>query len=62
MKSIINDAAGTYGVDAALVRSIVNAESGFDSNATSPKGAMGLMQLMPETARELGGAQRLRPG
>ena len=53
-ESIINDAAGTYGVDAALVRSIVNAESGFDSNATSPKGAMGLMQLMPETARELG--------
>jgi soluble lytic murein transglycosylase-like protein len=47
-------AADKYGLPRSLVRSVMAAESGFQPGAVSPKGAIGLMQLMPETARELG--------
>lgn len=50
----IADAAATHGVDVALVRAVMHAESGFNPNARSRKGAIGLMQLMPDTAREMG--------
>jgi soluble lytic murein transglycosylase-like protein len=48
--AIIREAAAIHGVSATLIRSVVQAESAFDSSALSRAGAMGLMQLMPETA------------
>ena len=47
-------AAKKYLIPESFVRSVMKAESGFQANAVSPKGAIGLMQLMPETARKLG--------
>lgn len=51
---IINRLAQKYAISKHLVMAVVAAESCFDSKAESPKGAQGLMQLMPITARELG--------
>jgi soluble lytic murein transglycosylase-like protein len=51
---IIHEAALTYAVDPALIRSVMQAESGFDPAAVSRTGAAGLMQLMPDLAAELG--------
>lgn len=50
----ISAAARRVGLDPALVRAVVASESAFDPRALSHKGAQGLMQLMPDTARELG--------
>jgi soluble lytic murein transglycosylase-like protein len=51
---LIQEHARRQGLRPDLVRAVIQVESGFDKRALSPKGAMGLMQLMPDTARSLG--------
>jgi transglycosylase-like protein with SLT domain/uncharacterized protein DUF4124 len=51
---VIHDRASRYGVPERLVTAVIRAESGFNPRAVSPKGARGLMQLMPQTASLLG--------
>lgn len=51
---IVQQVSRTHGVDAGLIHAVIRAESNYDSFALSEKGAMGLMQLMPETAAQYG--------
>lgn len=54
LETIFEKAAKTYNVDVELLKAMAKAESDFDPNATSKSGAMGIMQLMPATAKGLG--------
>jgi hypothetical protein len=54
LNEVVNAASGRYRLDPDLVSSVIKAESGFNVRAVSPKGAQGLMQLMPDTASKLG--------
>jgi soluble lytic murein transglycosylase-like protein len=54
LNQAVKTASGTYQLDPDLVTSVIRAESDFNIHALSPKGAQGLMQLMPQTATQLG--------
>src|SRR5208282_1059145 len=54
LNEVVNIASAAYHLDPDLVNSVIHAESGFNAHAVSPKGARGLMQLMPGTASQLG--------
>lgn len=54
LDEVVNSASGRYRLDPDLVNSVIKAESGFNIRAVSPKGAQGLMQLMPGTASNMG--------
>lgn len=62
VRPLMREAAQAHQVDYALLKAVVATESGFDPVAVSPKGAVGLMQLMPATAQRYGlrGAEPLR--
>lgn len=52
--TLVHRAARDHSVDPALVHAVISVESGYRLRAVSPRGAMGLMQLMPATARDYG--------
>ena len=54
LDDVVSDASSHYKLDPDLINSVIRAESGFNTRAVSPKGAQGLMQLMPQTASKLG--------
>jgi soluble lytic murein transglycosylase-like protein len=58
---LIQQAAYRHNVDAKLVHAVIQTESAYNSSAQSPKGAVGLMQLMPDTARRFGVSDRNDP-
>jgi soluble lytic murein transglycosylase len=59
--TLINSIASNQGMNPTVIKSIIAVESGYDPQARSSKGAMGLMQLMPETAQDLGVADPWDP-
>ena len=60
-EDLIQEAARVHQIDAALIRAVMRTESSFDPTAVSPVGAMGLMQLMPALAKEMGVVDPMDP-
>ena len=58
---IVETFSSKYNIDGDFIKAIIKQESGFNPNATSKKGAMGLMQLMPSTAKSLGVVDAYNP-
>ncbi len=54
VRHLIREASSQHGVEFELLQAVISAESAFDPQAVSPKGAVGLMQLIPETAERFG--------
>jgi soluble lytic murein transglycosylase-like protein len=61
LNQVINSISGRHHIDPDFVNSVIHAESGFNQHAVSAKGAQGLMQLMPQTATQLGVADAFNP-
>jgi len=61
LNEVINTISDRHHLDPDFINSVIHAESGFNAHAVSPKGARGLMQLMPETASKLGVANSFDP-
>jgi soluble lytic murein transglycosylase-like protein len=58
---LIQEAARAYSLDPAMIKAVMQTESAFNAMAVSPVGAVGLMQLMPEVAAELGAVDPMDP-
>ena len=61
MKAMIDRIADEQGVESQLVHSVIRAESNYNAGAVSPKGAQGIMQLIPSTARRFGVSNTFDP-
>jgi hypothetical protein len=61
LKEVINSISDQHHIDPDFISSVIHAESGFNQHAVSPKGAQGLMQLMPGTASKLGVSNAFDP-
>jgi soluble lytic murein transglycosylase-like protein len=58
---VVAQAAGRYGIEAALLHAVISVESGYNARAVSKRGAAGLMQIMPGTAKRYGVADVFDP-
>ena len=61
LNNLVNSVGRCYGIDPKLLLAVIEVESGFNPNAVSPVGAMGLMQLMPDTASAMGAVNLFDP-
>jgi soluble lytic murein transglycosylase-like protein len=59
--AVVSDAAARYGLEPALLHAVISVESGYNARAVSRRGAAGLMQLMPQTAKRFGVADVFDP-
>jgi soluble lytic murein transglycosylase-like protein len=58
---LVEKVSNAYGIEGALIHAVISVESGYDAKAVSRKGAVGLMQLMPKTAKYYGVANTMDP-